>query len=305
MLSIDRSSPVPVFVQLVDHFRGEIGSGRIRTGDDLPSTRVLAQQLGISFHTVRKAYGTLEQEGLVAVHAGRGYVVGERRTLPKAERMEQGAAVIQEALARLISLGLSEQEIEYVVQEQLEFYEPASGSRKIVVVAEFAELARSAARQMESVIQEPVEAATPAELVHHQDADMAFADVTVFRAAGLALERVEVHPIHIHFALDGLAAIARLHPHETLGLVVLLPDSVSPLLRHIKTGTGFAGQIVAVSRDEPLSRLQTFVRQVDLVAYLPDCRRRIRPLLDVKRQVELEPLVSPSSMAEIRDRFHR
>lgn len=302
MLSIDRSSHVPVFVQLVNHFRGEIAAARIRTGESLPSTRAVARQLGISFHTVRKAYGILETEGLVRAHAGTGYLVSERHVLSKADRIEQGAAVIQEALTHLIALGLSEQEIEYVIQEQLEFFEPSSGNRKIVVVAEFVEFARAAARQIESVVQESVEAATPREFELHQDSDLVFAELSVFRAAALALEGADVQPIFMHFALDGLAAIARMHPHETLGLVVLLPDSVAPLLRTIKPATGFGGQIVAVSLDEPLSRLQTFVRQVDLVAYLPDCRRRIRPLLEVKRQVELQPLVSPSSLAEIRDR---
>ena len=41
-----------------------IATKQFQVGELLPSTRELGRQLEVSFHTVRKAYGHLEDEGL-------------------------------------------------------------------------------------------------------------------------------------------------------------------------------------------------------------------------------------------------
>ena len=78
MISIDRTSSRPVAEQLADQLRYRIAGGHYRTGDTLPSTRVLGAQIGVSFHSVRKAYQELEREGLLESRKGSGFVVKER-----------------------------------------------------------------------------------------------------------------------------------------------------------------------------------------------------------------------------------
>ena len=78
MIELDRDAPLPLAEQLVEAMRYEIASGRYRPGSGLPSTRVMGDQLGISFHTVRKAYQRLAEEGIVDVRRGGGYVVLRR-----------------------------------------------------------------------------------------------------------------------------------------------------------------------------------------------------------------------------------
>lgn len=48
-----------------DRIRLMIVTKQFQVGEVLPSTRVLGKQLNSSFHTVRKAYQSLEQEGLL------------------------------------------------------------------------------------------------------------------------------------------------------------------------------------------------------------------------------------------------
>ena len=78
MIEIDRSSSASVKDQLVEQLRFYIANGRYKVNEDLPATRKLAEQLGISFHTVRKAYQDLVEEGVLDARKGRGYRVTAR-----------------------------------------------------------------------------------------------------------------------------------------------------------------------------------------------------------------------------------
>ena len=119
MITIDRSAGTSVQEQLAGQLRYLIASGHFQVEELLPSTRALGRQLGVSFHTVRKAYQQLEQEGLVEARVGSGYRVKARQVLGKSERYERGAAIVEDALQRLIGLGLQEAELEHLIAEQL------------------------------------------------------------------------------------------------------------------------------------------------------------------------------------------
>src|SRR5579884_3154326 len=72
---IDGSSPVPFHRQLYDHLRASILSGQLQAGTRLPSTRALAQDLGISRNTVTTAYDQLLAEGYIESRVGHGTTV--------------------------------------------------------------------------------------------------------------------------------------------------------------------------------------------------------------------------------------
>ncbi|GAA1057880.1 GntR family transcriptional regulator [Agromyces luteolus] len=70
LLTIDREDERPLGVQLVDGLRRGILSGRLRTGDPLPSTRALAAELGVARSSVVAAYDQLAGEGYLEVRQG-------------------------------------------------------------------------------------------------------------------------------------------------------------------------------------------------------------------------------------------
>lgn len=74
-LDIDRTSAEPVGRQVASQLRQAIADGLLRAGDPLPSTRVLAQRLGIARSTVVACYLELEGEGLVSSSHGAGTFV--------------------------------------------------------------------------------------------------------------------------------------------------------------------------------------------------------------------------------------
>lgn len=69
----------PIYVQIILHIKRGIVAGTICDGDEMPSRRVLSALLGVNPNTVQKAYRILEQEQLIASHAGaKSYVVADQ-----------------------------------------------------------------------------------------------------------------------------------------------------------------------------------------------------------------------------------
>ena len=75
LLSIEPDGPVPIYQQIRDRIVEAIAGGRQPAGSALPSTRQLAVDLGVNFHTVNKAYDLLRQEGLLRLGRKSGAVV--------------------------------------------------------------------------------------------------------------------------------------------------------------------------------------------------------------------------------------
>jgi GntR family transcriptional regulator len=305
MIALDRDSPLPVSEQLVDQLRYQIASGRYRPGERLPSTRTLANQLGLSFHTTRKAYQRLASEGLVDVRRGGGFRVRERRALSTAERMERGAAVVQDALQKLVALGLSDEETEFVLEEQRTYAEPPGGRRRLLFAAPFLELAESGAEQLTAVLQERVEAVTLDSLGRHADADVVVTPLPYLREAVVALPRADALGVSVGWPHDVLARVARLGERESVALIVRQADAVDPLTDVIRTSTGFPGTVYPLTTEADRPRLEGLIRRADLVLYTPQVRRRVRPLLGERTAAELTPTLEPDSLTRVRETVGR
>ncbi|RSM50698.1 GntR family transcriptional regulator [Amycolatopsis balhimycina DSM 5908] len=76
LISLDLSGDVPIYQQLRDRIVEGIAAGTLADGESLPSTRQLAADFGINFHTVNKAYDLLRQQGFVRLNRKSGAVVG-------------------------------------------------------------------------------------------------------------------------------------------------------------------------------------------------------------------------------------
>jgi GntR family transcriptional regulator/MocR family aminotransferase len=74
---LDPELDAPLFVQLANAIAGDIRDGRLRPGDALPGTRVLAQQLGVHRNTALAGYRELLAQGLVLTRSGGGTFVAE------------------------------------------------------------------------------------------------------------------------------------------------------------------------------------------------------------------------------------
>jgi DNA-binding transcriptional MocR family regulator len=67
----------PLYLRIVDALAADIGGGRLRRGQILPTHRALAKALGIDLTTVTRAYAEARQRGLTEARVGQGTFVAE------------------------------------------------------------------------------------------------------------------------------------------------------------------------------------------------------------------------------------
>jgi GntR family transcriptional regulator len=107
LILVDPHSGVPVYRQVVDQVRFQIATGRLAPGTELPSTRALSLKLGVNPMTISKAYGILEEEGIVLRRPGLALVVKENaRTHSSAAKLDQLEIALQPAVRAAIQLGI-------------------------------------------------------------------------------------------------------------------------------------------------------------------------------------------------------
>jgi GntR family transcriptional regulator len=300
-IRIEPESNTPVREQLVEQLRYLIATGHYAVNDALPSTRALGDQLDISFHTVRKAYQALEDEGLLSARVGSGYTVKERTPLAKSERIERGAEVVQTTLRKLVGLGLSDAEIESLFQEQANLLDHASLERKLVLVGPHAELNEIWAHQLSTALQRTVRPLPLSQLDRHQDADYAFTPYAYFTQVLERLPRGDTRGFVTHLPAQILERVARLLDRESLGVVTRYRDTIPPLTEELRTNTAYGGQVIGASIEEGTDHLANVVEQTDLLLYTPDSKRRLLPYLneaDVD-SAEITVLVSQDSIEAI------
>lgn len=75
ILELDITSSVPLYQQIQSLIIEGIARGLLKPGQQLPSVRQLASELGVNLHTVNKAYQFLRDEGYVSLSSRSGAVI--------------------------------------------------------------------------------------------------------------------------------------------------------------------------------------------------------------------------------------
>lgn len=82
--------------RLAEAIAADITSGRLASGDQLPTQRALAQYLGITAGTVNRGYAIAERSGLIVPETGRGTFVA-----PPAAQSTQSTNLVPDAQSRI------------------------------------------------------------------------------------------------------------------------------------------------------------------------------------------------------------
>lgn len=120
IIEIDFNSDEALYLQLRNQIILGIATARFREGEQLPSVRQLADEIGINMHTVNKAYTVLKQEGYVKVDRRRGAVVAV-----DTDRMQTIAQLRRELevlLAKSSCKNISKEEVHALIDEIYENY---------------------------------------------------------------------------------------------------------------------------------------------------------------------------------------
>lgn len=112
-ITLDLKDPTPIHAQLERAIRVGIATGRLRTGDQLPTVRQLAVDLRVNANTVARVYLALEREGVLATKRGVGTFIAEK--VPKEpneeHRRRRLTALIDHFLTESAALGYSPDEV--------------------------------------------------------------------------------------------------------------------------------------------------------------------------------------------------
>ena len=118
LFRLNSSSGLPMYLQLMEQIKHAIETGALKAGDQLPTIRKLAEDLVMNPNTVVRAYRELQHEGVIELKHGSGAfisesVAGRTRVTRKAQ------TVVQTALERLADLGLTEDEMRRLLDNEL------------------------------------------------------------------------------------------------------------------------------------------------------------------------------------------
>lgn len=87
---LSNSSGIPIFEQIEKAIKEAIFSNELKEEEMLPSVRNLANELKISFLTVKRAYDELEQAGFIKTVQGKGsFVAPKNLELIKEEKLKE------------------------------------------------------------------------------------------------------------------------------------------------------------------------------------------------------------------------
>ncbi len=109
---ISNSDGMPIFEQIENAIKQAIFSNELKEEDMLPSVRSLANDLKISFLTVKRAYDELERGGFIKTVQGKGsFVAPKNLELIKEEKLKE----IQDYIEKIYTISkisnISEEEV--------------------------------------------------------------------------------------------------------------------------------------------------------------------------------------------------
>ncbi|GAA4215659.1 GntR family transcriptional regulator [Actinocatenispora rupis] len=110
-ITVDRSSPVPLYFQVASRLEDLITAGRLEPGTRLDNEIALADQLGLSRPTMRQAIGHLVDRGLLVRRRGVGTQVVHgtvRRRLELSSLYEDLAAAARQPRTEVLGLSTVE-----------------------------------------------------------------------------------------------------------------------------------------------------------------------------------------------------
>ena len=305
-LRIDRDLPVSLGQQLRGQIEYGIACGELPSGEQLPSVRELADELGIATVTVSQVYKELRDAGLLESHHGRGTFVATNGA--GASEDQERTLELHRQIDRLIATadahGVSRAELAGMVSARLGRHASSPGVR-IAFVGIFPEATRSYAAELRAMLRpgDSVEATTINQLEadKNQRRALSRADLAVAVAHRKAQvqsvvgPRMPVATVNFIPSERTRLALAELGPRTRLGIVSTFPE----FLPTMKSGVErFASHLdapaTAVLIDtESLERLK---RTCDVIVYATGSERILEGLNDRVRTFEYRHMPDPRSV---------
>ncbi len=100
-----------IYLQLMDHIRHDIITGRYKSGEQIPPVRELALSAAVNPNTMQKALAELERMGLLYTQRTNGRFVTEDTDLLASSKKDFAQKHIEQFMKAMLGLGYSNDEI--------------------------------------------------------------------------------------------------------------------------------------------------------------------------------------------------
>ncbi|MCY6370044.1 GntR family transcriptional regulator [Clostridium ganghwense] len=122
LIKIDFESETAIYIQLRNEIIKGIAKGELQEGENLPSVRQLAGDIGINMHTVNKAYALLKEDGFINMDRRKGAVIGSMKNMITDEYKEKLNEEMDAIIAEVYCRGMSEEEFINMCREKFKLY---------------------------------------------------------------------------------------------------------------------------------------------------------------------------------------
>ncbi len=109
---------IPIYLQLVTYLKIDIISGRLASGQRLPSVRDLAMQMKVNPNTMQKALQELENTGLIYTERTNGKFVSEDKDKIALYRQEYAKEISNRFFEDMKKIGYSKEETKQFIDHQ-------------------------------------------------------------------------------------------------------------------------------------------------------------------------------------------
>lgn len=118
-IHITTSDGVPIYMQVVHQIKYLVAAGRLKSGEELPPIRTLAEKLVVNPNTIARAYRELEMAGIVEKRRTSGtYVTDQRSPLARRERTKILTDRMDQLLAEAVQMDVSLEDVTKLMQQR-------------------------------------------------------------------------------------------------------------------------------------------------------------------------------------------
>lgn len=116
----DKTSDVPLWVQLRQRLVYLISTGYFKPGDQLPTVRALAADISINYNTVNKAYLSLASDDYIESTRGRGAFVRDLNAEVDSEYAQELNEVMDDCIVACRNMGLSLDDVQAGITRRIQ-----------------------------------------------------------------------------------------------------------------------------------------------------------------------------------------
>lgn len=110
---------LPIYAQIAQHVKMQIISQEIKSGEQLPTVRELAEIAGVNPNTMQRAFSELEREGMVYSQRTSGRFVTDDTELIAQKRKEVAELELRNFVDNMAKIGFDTQDIPSILETYL------------------------------------------------------------------------------------------------------------------------------------------------------------------------------------------